>query len=192
MVNHEELAGRKLGYREQVGWFAARLMGADRTGTGIGWAPFIAAAAALTPLSAQAAAPEPSVMAASEIGIAGPVLLVADLDRSLRFYVEGLGLSVGRRLPGNPGPGAILLGSGGSRVPFLLLRQRGSDADVTRAIDVGDGLSRIMLSVRDAKSVEARLRAAGFTPTAPNARNIFFVKDPDGYSYEVMQASEAE
>jgi hypothetical protein len=44
-----------------------------------------------------------------------------------------------------------------------------------------------MLSVPNAGAAAARLKAAGFEPTTLTARNIFFVKDPDGYSYEVMQ-----
>jgi catechol 2,3-dioxygenase-like lactoylglutathione lyase family enzyme len=49
-----------------------------------------------------------------------------------------------------------------------------------------------MLSVADAKAVEARLRSAGFAPTVPNARNIFFVTDPDGYRYEIIQRQPAK
>jgi catechol 2,3-dioxygenase-like lactoylglutathione lyase family enzyme len=164
------------------------MMTAMRT---LGRTALFTAATALSPLGAYAESPELPGVAASDIGIAGPVLMVADLDRSLRFYVDGLGLSVGSRLPGNPGPGATVLGSSGGQVPFLLLRQRDSRADPTRAVEVGDGLSRIMLTVRNAKAAEARLRAAGYAPTVSNARNIFFVKDPDGYSYEVMQLARA-
>jgi catechol 2,3-dioxygenase-like lactoylglutathione lyase family enzyme len=54
-------------------------------------------------------------------------------------------------------------------------------------VEIGNGLSRVMLSVADAAAVASRLKAAGYAPGAPNAAGIFFVKDPDGYSYEIMQ-----
>lgn len=48
-----------------------------------------------------------------------------------------------------------------------------------------------MLSVADAKAVETRLRSAGYAPSEPNNGHIFFVKDPDGYSYEIIQIRKA-
>jgi hypothetical protein len=49
-----------------------------------------------------------------------------------------------------------------------------------------------MLTVANAQAAEARLKAAGYSPSAPNSRGIFFVKDPDGYSYEVMQITDTD
>lgn len=51
----------------------------------------------------------------TSIQIAGPVLMVTDLERSLKFYVDGLGLQASTRLPGNPGPGVIVVAPGQSR-----------------------------------------------------------------------------
>lgn len=135
---------------------------------------------------------EPAVTSSPEISIAGPVLIVTDLERSLRFYTEGLGLEVASRLPGNPGPGATVVAPRSGRSPFVLLRQRQAAPNSAQPIEVGAGLSRIMLSVADAKSVEARLRLAGYAPSQPNNGRIFFVKDPDGYSYEIIQARPAK
>lgn len=130
---------------------------------------------------------EPASTTSVELSIAGPVLIVTDLERSLRFYTEGLGLVVANRLPANPGPGATVVAPDSGRSPFVLLRQREATPNSARPIVVGGGLSRIMLSVADAKALEARLRSAGYTPSPANDRNIFFVKDPDGYSYEIIQ-----
>jgi catechol 2,3-dioxygenase-like lactoylglutathione lyase family enzyme len=120
--------------------------------------------------------------------IAGPVLIVENLDRALEFYTHGLGMTIASRLPGNPGPGAVLVADAGQKAPFILLRQREKLASAGPPADVSDRLSRIMLNVGDAAAVSARLKTAGYPAPAPNAKGIFFVTDPDGYRYEVMEA----
>ena len=142
---------------------------------------------ALSAISAKAVAADPAETTANALRIAGPVVMVNDLERSLRFYTQGLGMAVGTRLPGNPGPGVTVVAPGGAPAPFILLRQSGPSARSAPAIEVGNGLSRIMLTVANARTTEARLKTAGYSPSAPNSRGIFFVKDPDGYSYEVME-----
>lgn len=134
-----------------------------------------------------ALAQETAPSAGADLRVAGPVVMVADLERSLRFYTEGLGMRVANRLSGNPGPGATVVARAGERSPFVLLRQRDGTARAEPPVEIGNALGRIMLTVRDAKEVAARLRSAGYEPSTPNARGIFFVTDPDGYRYEVMQ-----
>lgn len=129
---------------------------------------------------------------AKTLQISGPVLMVTDLERSLKFYTEGLGMIVASRLPGNPGPGAVLVGPGRRPPPFILLRQRAQEAVASPQIELGNGLSRIMLNVADAAAAAARLKTAGFDVPAPNSRGILFVTDPDGYRYEVIQARNPE
>ena len=151
----------------------------------------LAAALAMSSLAAPLASAEPAANNPPELRIAGPVLIVSDLERALRFYTEGLGLVVASRLPGNPGPGATVVAPGSGRFPFVLLRQRQATPNSAQPIEIGAGLSRIMLSVPDAAAVEARLRSAGYEPNPTNGKNIFFVKDPDGYSYEIIQIQQA-
>jgi catechol 2,3-dioxygenase-like lactoylglutathione lyase family enzyme len=140
-----------------------------------------------------AAAPNPAPaeeklrqVTAVEMDIAGPVLIVTDLQRSLRFYVDGLGMTVARELSGNPGPGAVLVPAGRTPPPHLLVRQRSQEPSTSPPVDVGNGLSRVMLSVADPSRLAARLKAAGYAPTAPSSAGVFFVKDPDGYNYEII------
>jgi lactoylglutathione lyase len=151
----------------------------------LAWAVFMSTSVAM-PLRAESAPTN-----SGELNIAGPVLIVTDLERSLRFYTEGLGLVVASRLPGNPGPGATVVAPGSGRVPFVLLRQREATPKSAPPVEMGAGLSRIMLSVSDAKAIEARLTSAGYTAGPIKSKNIFFVKDPDGYSYEIIQTQQA-
>lgn len=149
------------------------------------------AALIISSLAAPLFGGEPDNASYSEPIIAGPVLIVSDLERSLRFYTQGLGFVVASRLPGNPGPGATLVAPRSGRTPFLLLRQSHATPNSAEEIQIGTGLSRIMLGVSDAKALEARLRSAGYEPQSTNHGNIFFVKDPDGYSYEIIQTRRA-
>lgn len=149
----------------------------------------LAGVIAFSAIPAKGMAADSAVARANAPHIAGPVLMVNDLNRSLRFYTQGLGMTVGRSLPGKPGPGVTVIAPGGEQFPFVLLRQWGAEARSAPRIEVGNGLSRIMLTVADARALAARLKAAGYAPSEPNSRNIFFVKDPDGYSYEVMEIS---
>jgi lactoylglutathione lyase len=125
----------------------------------------------------------------ADVEIAGPVLMVTDLERSLKFYAEGLGFAVGARLPGNPGPGVTVTARPGSLAPFLLLRQQEPDAAKSTPIEQGNGFSRIMLVAADSQVVAARLDAAGYAHTPVNEHKVFFVSDPDGYRLEVLQRS---
>lgn len=124
--------------------------------------------------------------------IVGPVLLVSDLERSMRFYVDGLGLKVFRRLPPSPGPGAVLVADGKAPPPHILIRQAEAAPGEAGSVVPGRGLSRIMLAVADSSAVAERLRSAGFQPTPLNPGKIFFVTDPDGYRYEIIQTARAK
>jgi catechol 2,3-dioxygenase-like lactoylglutathione lyase family enzyme len=157
------------------------------TWTGVKWIRFLAVLAGLAGLPVAAVAE--TAPTAEALQISGPVLIVSDLERSLKFYTQGLGMIVASRLAGNPGPGAVVVGPGRRPPPFILLRQRTPEAATSPPIEIGNGLSRIMLNVPDAAAAAAKLRAAGFDVPAPNGRGIFAVTDPDGYRYEVIQAS---
>jgi catechol 2,3-dioxygenase-like lactoylglutathione lyase family enzyme len=150
------------------------------------WIKFVAVGAVLAALPIGVAAQTPP--AEEVVQISGPVFMVTDLERSLKFYTEGLGMIVASRLSGNPGPGAVVVGPERRPMPFILLRQRSREAVASPPIEIGKGLSRIMLNVPDAVAAAAKLKAAGFEVPPPNERGIFFVADPDGYRYEVMQA----
>ncbi|MEO6717708.1 MAG: VOC family protein [Novosphingobium sp.] len=130
---------------------------------------------------------QPTPPPASEIEIGGPVLTVTDLDRSLNFYTNILGLHVGTRIPGSPGPGATVTAREGSDAPFLLLRQQAAETGKPAAFQVGTGLSRIMLVVPDVAAAATRLDAKGYAHTPISAHHVFFVNDPDGYRFEIIQ-----
>ena len=117
------------------------------------------------------------------IQISGPALRVKDIEQSLTFYVDGLGLNAQRRGQMM----VILTGPDISPTPFIMLRQDPpSSEENARSLDVGNGLSRIFLLSHDVEGLHARLVAAGYAPTDISASSgVFFVTDPDGWRYEI-------
>lgn len=148
----------------------------------------IASAALIVSLPALGSSQDSSSASPNRIAIAGPVLMVSDLERSLKFYIDGLGMKLASRLPGNPGPGAVVT-AGDAATPFLLLRQRAKEAGSGAAVDLGDGLDRVMLVVPDVQAAAQRLVAAGYAHDPISKTRIFFARDPDGYRFEVMERS---
>ena len=116
------------------------------------------------------------------------VLVVEDLDRSLRFYTELLGLALRSR------SGAFAqLETGRTR---LALYERGAMAETLgRAIRAPDPDApgfEIGFIVRDVDAAYAELVAAGAAPVTPPAdrpwgQRTGYVADPDGHLVELVQ-----
>jgi lactoylglutathione lyase len=124
------------------------------------------------------------------MGLAYVGLRVTDLDRSLRFYTEGLGLVAGPRGE---------MSAGGT---FVGLRDPTTGAQIelnfypaghrfATPYSPGEGLDHLGFEVADARATIARLRAMGATvaiePWLERERYwIGFVEDPDGLWVEVQ------
>ena len=110
-------------------------------------------------------------------------LSVADLDASLRFYRDIVGLDIQRRFPAGPGREIVFLGSGDTQVELV----GGASHDGS---ELGKGLSMGFV----AESLEAMitlLRENGYETDGkiispqPNV-SFFFAKDPDGYNIQFI------
>src|SRR5262249_29800249 len=111
-------------------------------------------------------------------------LTVSDMDRSLRFYCDGLGLELLRRLPPRAdGASMAVLAVGAQEINVYC------DPNGTR----GDGAIDHFCLAMEAASAEAlvaALRAAGIdVPKEPIVRRSgtsVFVTDPDGIKVELL------
>ncbi len=117
------------------------------------------------------------------------MLRVGDLDRSIAFYTQVLGMQLIRRkdYPGGRFTLAFLgFGDGGAELELT------HNWDTNR-YDLGNGYGHVALAVPDAyaacEAVIAKggkvTRAAG--PMMHGTTVIAFVEDPDGYKIELIQ-----
>lgn len=108
---------------------------------------------------------------------------VFDLERSLKFYDEALGLKPVREKNAADGRYKIIfLGDG--RSPFLLeltwLRDR------TEPYDLGEQEYHLALSADDFEAAHAKHEAMGAICFENPEMGIYFLEDPDGYWIEVI------
>ncbi|MGI0070870.1 MAG: VOC family protein [Thermoplasmata archaeon] len=115
---------------------------------------------------------------------------VTDLDRSLRFYREGLGLV--ERGRGKMSHGGTFVGLEDPASRFQLeLNHYPADSPYATPYSVGEGLDHLGLDVADAPALIERLRSMGakvaIEPWIEAGRYwIGFVEDPDGIWIEIQ------
>lgn len=119
------------------------------------------------------------------------MLRVGDLDRSIKFYTEVLGMSLLRR---NDYP------EGKFTLAFIGYQPESEGAVIElthnwgiESYDLGTGYGHIALEVDDAYAACAQIKARGGVvsreagPMKHGTTVIAFVEDPDGYKVELIQ-----
>ena len=108
---------------------------------------------------------------------------VLDLERSLAFYREALGLVEVRRKQAPDGRFVIVFlgdGQSGYQLELTWLRDR------TEPYDLGDNEFHMALVVDDYAAAHARHEAMGCICYENPKMGIYFIEDPDGYWLEVL------
>ena len=123
------------------------------------------------------------------------MLRVGDLDRSLRFYCDVLGMRLLRR---NDYPGGrftlAFVGYGSEEDAAVLELTHNWD---TARYQLGDGFGHVAISVDDIYRRCDELREKGAKivrepgPMQHGSTEIAFVEDPDGYRIELIQERKA-
>lgn len=129
------------------------------------------------------------------LGVGGFAHVVADLDRSLRFYVDGLGLELRRPVPaeftmpryvqeaGNTPDGAVSkaanLRLAGSEMTVELIEYRSYDVRPVRPAYDHPGAAALVVPVDDVAAMTARLREHGGEIVYEGATSL--VRDPDAF-----------
>ena len=120
------------------------------------------------------------------------MIRVGDLDRSIRFYTDVLGMKVLRRRDYPDGKFTLaFVGYGDESQEAVIELTHNWD---TKTYDLGNGFGHIAVAVPDAykacEAVKAKggkvTREAG--PMKHGTTVIAFVEDPDGYKIEFIQA----
>lgn len=119
------------------------------------------------------------------------MLRVGDLDRSLTFYTEVLGMQQLRRQDYPEGRFTLaFVGYGPESEGAVIELTHNWD---TPAYDLGNGFGHVALEVDDAYAACAAIKARGGKvvreagPMKHGATVIAFVEDPDGYKIELIQ-----
>jgi lactoylglutathione lyase len=119
-------------------------------------------------------------------------IYVSDIERSIRFYTDIIGLTLqGRTEIDDVHEAHLAADEGGGR---LQLAERYNGA---QPIDHGFALWKIYMRVDDCATTHAKAVEAGHESTMAPTRlerwpvTVAFVNDPDGYSIELIQYHDA-
>ncbi len=120
------------------------------------------------------------------------MLRVGDLDRSLKFYTEVLGMKLLRRHDYPEGRFTLaFVGYGDERENAVLELTYNWD---THAYELGNGFGHIAIEVDDVYEAAEKIRAKGGKivrepgPMKHGSTVLAFVEDPDGYKIELLSA----
>ena len=121
------------------------------------------------------------------------MIRVGDLDRSISFYTEVLGMKLLRRKDYPSGKFTLaFVGYGDEADHTVLELTHNWDTD---SYDLGTGYGHIALAVEDAAAACDAIRVKGGNvvreagPMKHGGSVIAFVEDPDGYKIELIERS---
>lgn len=112
-------------------------------------------------------------------------LNVYNLQKSLDFYKEALGLEVVKRMDAEDGSFTLVyLGDGTTSHQLELTWLR----DMDRPYELGDNEIHLAFTVEDFDAAFAKHKEMGCVCFENPAMGIYFISDPDGYWLEVIPA----
>ena len=109
---------------------------------------------------------------------------VKDLDASLKFYEEALGLTERRRIVSEDGS-FIIVYVGNETTPFEL--ELTWLKDHPQAYDIGEEEFHLALHVDDYEGAHALHEKMGCICFENPSMGIYFIQDPDGYWLEIIR-----
>jgi lactoylglutathione lyase len=113
---------------------------------------------------------------------------VADIERSMKFYCDVLGMKEQQRFDLGEGVQEVILGFPDSKGAGVILMW---NTKRSAPYQYGDSYSRFVMMVSDLDAALAHLVANGTTISKPTtdvgALRYIMAKDPDGYTIEVLQ-----
>ena len=111
---------------------------------------------------------------------------VKDLDKSLKFYDEALGLKEKRRIAPEDGSFIIVyLGDGETDFMLELTCLRDWDKD---GYNLGDNEFHLALSTDDFEAAHKKHKEMGCICFENEKMGIYFINDPDNYWIEIVPA----
>ena len=108
---------------------------------------------------------------------------VRDLEASINFYQQALGLHVARRKPASDGSFEIVFMAddrSGCQIDLTWLR------DHPQAYNLGENESHICFRTDDYPAAHALHKSMGCICYENQAMGLYFISDPDGYWIEIL------
>ena len=121
-----------------------------------------------------------------------PLLAVADMTATLRFYVDGLGFAIARRWDDQGKLRWCRLERGGAALMLQEFAKEGHDSWRPEG-KVGEGVT-VYIICDDAPAIHRVAKSRGLAPTVPVVENGMWVTrltDPDGYKLAFESATDA-
>ncbi len=110
---------------------------------------------------------------------------VADLDRSLKFYEEALGLTECRRIA--PEDGSFIIAYVGNKETSFVLELTWL-RDHDGAYNLGENEFHLAFEADDFEAAHEKHKAMGCICYENPDMGIYFISDPDGYWLEIVPA----
>lgn len=120
------------------------------------------------------------------------MIRVTDLDKSLRFYTEGLGFKLIKREDHSESRFTLVFLQSDSGDPQEPLIELTFNWD-THQYDRGDAYGHVAYQVKSIEAVQNRLKEKGYDlswgpgMTPSGKTRMAFVDDPDGYEIELLE-----
>jgi lactoylglutathione lyase len=118
------------------------------------------------------------------------MLRVGDLDKSLHFYIEVLGMKLQRKKEYPEGEFTLAFVGYGEESETAVIELTHNWG--TSSYDIGNGYGHIAINVEDVYSACEKIKAAGGKvtreagPMKHGTTILAFVEDPDGYKIELL------
>jgi catechol 2,3-dioxygenase-like lactoylglutathione lyase family enzyme len=117
----------------------------------------------------------------------------SNLDRSTRFYTQGLRMAILTTRVSGPVT-EVIFGFPNSRDrPGLMVFQKKGDGE-SLPIDHGNAETKVVLGVTDVTAVANWLRAAGYAVGEVQAHGpykVLWIRDPDDHQFEIVETPES-
>lgn len=112
-------------------------------------------------------------------------IFVSDLERSLKFYKDALGLRQSKVMHPSDLEATLVFLSDGESVHQLEL---GYVPGHPASYALGDNQFHIAFSVEDMSQAHALHEKMGIICRDPETEPVYFIQDPDGYQIEIIPA----
>jgi len=109
---------------------------------------------------------------------------VRNMEESIKFYKEIVGLPITLRFDAGPGREIVFLGEGETKVE--LIKDEGlDDINIGEDIAIGFGVENLDETMEFIKEKQIKIQSGPFQPN-PNTR-FFYVEDPDGLKVQFIE-----